>query len=194
MSLCGKSTIGKFIQSLYPRNIVIDTMNEYKTEPAITDLDSFLLFLKQNKNANFGKLIFRWPRGTSENSRMNTFQYLCEAVFLFGNVNFTVEECHRYCTPHTILSAYSDLLTGGRHNFVSLVNSSQRYSKVNGDIPSQSDSKFCGMLDEENDLKAACNLFVGCRNEIMNLRRYEFLNKNTLTKEIVSMNTGILRL
>lgn len=191
MSQCGKSTVGRFVQALYPRVVTIDSLKEYD-EPAIMDLNSFKAFVKKNRNTMFGRCIYRFPRGISEKERINTFNYISEYVMLLGNVHFAVEEVHKYCTPHNIPTAYSEIWTEGRHRLVSKSASSQRLGKIHPDITSQSERKFIGQLDEENDINKACSLFLNCEEEILKLQRYNFLHKHK--NIITSINTDKLRL
>lgn len=191
MSQCGKTTVDLYIQSLMRRNVIIDTLKEYPGR-GLEDLNSFRLFIAKYKNADFGNLIYRFPKGISAKEKDKTFNYICEGVMLLGNVHFTVEEVHKYCGPHYIPTAYSEIYTEGRHYLVSKTASSQRMAKVHGDVIGLSDTKVCGQLDEDNDIKKACTIFRSCQDNILALKRYEFLHKHNGV--ITSMNSDKLRL
>lgn len=176
MSLCGKSTIGKYIQRIRTRNIIIDKIGEYH-EPYINDVSSMVLFLEQNKNKNFNRMVFR-SKGMSEKERYFAIDKISKAIYAIGNIHLVVEEAHEYCTPHNIPDNFAEVFSEGRHNFCGATTTTQRISGIHPLLRGQSRIKFCGQLDEETDLKAASNVFINCREEILNLQQYEFLHKS----------------
>lgn len=177
MSECGKSTVGKFIQQLYPRVVVIDTNHEYD-EPAITDLAQLLRFFELNQKQSKYRVVYRFKKNLSLDQRTKDFDLICRMVGAFGNIHLSIEEVHNFCSPHHITHHFSDLNTAGRHNNVSIHSSSQRYALVNGVVKSQAHHKFFGQADEINDIRAGSGLFIGCEDMIMQLEPRQFLHKH----------------
>lgn len=176
MSMSGKSTIGKYIQTLRTRNFIFDSIGEYN-EPFIDDLQSAILFLSQNKSKNFNRMVFR-TKGMSEKERYFAIDKISKAIYSIGHIHAMIEEGHKYCTPHIIPDNFAELFTEGRHNFCGVTTTTQRLASIHPVVSGQSTKKFCGQLDQESDLRAASNLFIGCREEILNLNQYEFLHKS----------------
>lgn len=176
MSMSGKSTVGKYIQTLRTRNIIVDSIGEYN-EPYINDLDSMVLFLQKNKLVNFKRIVFR-TKGMTEKERYFNIDKLSKAIYAVGNIHAVIEEAHKYCTPHIIPDNFAEIFTEGRHNLCGVTTTTQRLASVHPVVSGQSTKKFCGQLDQESDLRAASNLFINCREEILNLKQYEFLHKS----------------
>lgn len=194
MSLCGKSTIGQYIQHEIfggTRNVIIDAIGEYKTEKYIKDIDSFVAFFKKNWSVNFGRLVFR-TKGMSEKERYLYIDVISKLCYDAGNVHLMVEEAHKFCSPHSIPDNFGEVFTEGRHNIISCTTTTQRLSAVHPVVSGQSTKKFCGMLDTSADLSAATNLFIDCRENILNLKQYEFLAKSN--NQISQFKTDKLRL
>ena len=186
MSECGKSTIGRFVQKLYPRVVVIDTLNEYKNEKRVSGLLNFVDAIKKVKDQHEFRIIYSFPLGKSDTKEQ--FDKLCEIIYYLGNVHLNIEEVHNYCSPANIGYWFSLLNTGGRHENVSIYSSSQRLAMVHNNVTSQAHHKFIGQLDNHRDFKAAAEYFND--NDVRALTRYNFLHK--YNNEFSSFNTKIL--
>lgn len=186
MSECGKSTIGRFVQKLYPRVVVIDTLNEYRNEKRVTGLLNFVDEIKKVRLNDRFRVIYNFP--IFETDKKEQLERICEIIFFTGNLHLSIEEVHHYCNPHDIGYWASLLNTGGRHQGVSIYSSSQRFAKVHSDFISQAHHKFVGQLDSHRDFQAASEYFND--SDVRALTRYNFLHK--YNNEYDAFNTKIL--
>lgn len=186
MSECGKSTIGRFVQKLYKREVVIDTLNEYTNEPRVSGLLNFVDAIKKVKDQHEFRIVYSFPLSNSD--KKEQFEKICEIIFYLGNVHLNIEEVHHYCSPTDIGYWFSLLNTGGRHQNVSIYSSSQRFAKVHSDVIAQAHHKFVGQLDSHRDFHAAAEYFTD--SDVRALTRYNFLHK--YNNEFSAFNTKIL--
>lgn len=186
MSESGKSTIGRAVQALYPRKIIIDPLDEYKSRK-FYGLNSFIKEIEKVRLNDQFEIIYSFPLGQEDT--LKQFDLLCRIAFYTTNLHLSIEESHEFSSPSTIGYWYSLLNTGGRHNNVSLFNSSQRFATVHNNVTSQAHHKFVGQLDNGRDFKAAAEYFPD--NEVRALTRYNFIHK--YNNELTKFNTEILR-
>jgi len=193
MSECGKSTIGRFVQSLYKRVVVVDTLGEYKTQEDVRDsVEGSIQFLRRLESVSDKekfRIIYKLPLGPQHNRR-EQIEKICEAVYRVGNIHIQFEESSEYCTAQDIDYWLELLSKAGRHNMCSVYHSAQRWSMVHGIIIGNSQVKYCGRLDYHRDFITAREYFPDHLEIIKNLQPFEFLIKHS--SGVYQLNTSIL--
>ena len=172
---CGKTTLSKHIQKLYPKVVIIDPVSEYADGEVVDNFDDFaarMVRLKSSKKKKF-RLIFRFhPDLENHEVIFNEILRLC---FWAGGVQIVMEEVQLMTSPHFIPQYLKNNLFIGRHRTLSLLFVTQRPGQLNKNILSQCRHIFVGQLHEKNDLEYVSN-FVGCETEkLINLEPRKFL-------------------
>lgn len=160
---CGKSFLGKSIQSKFSRVVVIDTLREYSGGGFDFVVDTYETFLKAlvhlEKEKNF-KILFRFSLHAAESERIEIFDQLCAAVYHLGDVCLVIEEVHFYSTPHSLTTWFQNIALTGRHEKIALICTSQRAGLTNKTLLSMSTYVYCGQMIDLNDQKYIAN-FIG---------------------------------
>lgn len=183
---CGKSYLARGIQQIFPRRVIIDTLNEYGTKDGevVHNFDAFsekMVELKENKKKEF-VLIFQFPVESEENeAQFNEIMRIC---YYFGNIQIVIEEIQLHCNPHWLPHWLRNNLLIGRHRDLSLLFTSQRPGEVNKTIVSQCSHVFCGNLIDGNDLKYVSNFLNQDSEKLVNLpdRRFLYFHKGKITE------------
>jgi|GEM_PF-5128727 len=160
---CGKSFLGRKIQDLYDRKIVIDSLGEYKDEKLIVDnLTDFINELDKLYDSGSDKftLVYKFKLGSDDEVRLDEFNQICELVFKFKCLLLVIEEAQKFCNPHKIVPWFEDLLTMGRHNKIALLMTTQKPSLIRKSIPDMCDHVLIGTIQGVND-KRYCAEFMG---------------------------------
>lgn len=184
---CGKSHLAKNLQKIWPRRIIIDTLDEYKDEGVV--VRSFSEFTKQlielkEKNTPKFVLIFQFPvESTISEVEFNEIMRLC---YYFKNIQIVIEEIQSHCNPHWLPHWLKNGLLKGRHQGLSLMFTSQRPGEVNKTIVSQCHHIFCGNLIDGNDIKYVSNFLGTEADKLINLpeRRFIYFNNSGKIQEI----------
>ncbi len=151
---CGKSHLAKSIQTLWPKRVVIDTLDEYpENENTVFDFYSFadrLNQLKESGAQNFEVILKFDDESRVSETEFDEAMRLC---YYFGNLQVVIEEIQSHSTPHEIPHWLEKLLLKGRHRNVSILATTQRPGLLNKTILSQCDHVFVGTTIESNDLR-----------------------------------------
>lgn len=157
---CGKSFLAKNWQSLWPRRVIIDSLNEYKSgELIVHNFDDFadtLSHYEQIKKDKF-EIIYQFDFETRNKELI--FEEILKLCYYFGNILIVVEEIQIYATAHNLPWRLENALMTGRHQNIALLFTSQRPGLVNKSIISQCSHQFVGRISEGNDLKYLKNIF-----------------------------------
>lgn len=150
----GKSYLGKIIQRVYPRKIIIDNANEYTPDQGKI-VYGFPAFAAEIKNiTDFGidnySIIFRF--NLEEKNDEAVFEEICRIVFYLGDTLFVVEEVHILSSPHSINYWFMKIATMGSHQNIALMLTTQRPALLNKTLLTQCDHIFIGALIDENDI------------------------------------------
>jgi ABC-type dipeptide/oligopeptide/nickel transport system ATPase component len=182
---CGKSYLAKRIQQVFPRRVIIDTLNEYKNEGEIVrsfaEFSKKLIEYKENKSSAF-VLIFQFPIESELNEvEFNEIMRIC---FYFGNIQIVIEEIQLHCKTQWLPHWLRNNLLVGRHQGISLLFTSQRPGEVNKTIVSQCAHIFCGNLIDGNDLKYVSNFLNQNSEKLVNLpdRRFLYFHKGKIAE------------
>lgn len=183
---CGKSYLAKRIQTIFPRRVIVDTLNEYgKNDGEVVfnflDFSKRLIELKENKTSAF-VLIFQFPVESELNKvEFNQIMRLC---YYFRNIQIVVEEIQLHCNTQWLPHWLKNNLLIGRHQNLSLLFTSQRPGEVNKTIVSQCSHIFCGNLIDGNDLKYVSNFLNQNSEKLVNLpdRRFLYFHKGKIAE------------
>lgn len=154
---CGKSFLAKRLQSIWPRRVIVDTLNEYSGQNVAFNFQEFsekLIKLKSENSKKF-ELIFQFnPENENSEAEFNELLRLC---YYFSNIQIVIEEVQLFSSPHFLPKWLKNCLLIGRHQNLSVLCTSQRPGEVNKTILSQCAHIFCGNIIEGNDLKYISN-------------------------------------
>ena len=148
----GKSYLGKIIQKLYPRRIVIDTTYEYDESfgEIIYGFTTFAKRLKEIENVDEYSIIFRFNH--EDQNQDEIFEQICRLVFYLGDTFFVVEEIHLHSNTHNINHWLLRIATMGSHQGIGYLLTTQRPSLIHKTLLTQCDHIFVGQLIDENDI------------------------------------------
>lgn len=186
---CGKSFLAKNLQKLWPRKIIIDSLNEYKKENEKTiivnnfnDFSEKLIFLKENKSKEF-TLIFQFDPETKVSEEL--FDQILRVAFYFKNVQIVIEEIQLYSDPHNLPHWLNRCLFIGRHQHLSLLFTTQRPGMLNKSILSQCSHVFIGNLIDGNDIRYVSGFLGDSSKKLTEIpeRKFIYFSKDGI-KEI----------
>lgn len=178
---CGKSHLGKKLQQMWPRRVILDPTFEYTDAtgrpifPGAIVVHNFFEFGKkiiELKNSKKFVLIFQ-PGIELEDFRAE-FDQICRVIFYFGDVQIVLEELQEYASPHQLPAWLKKLMLVGRHQKISVLWTSQRPGEINKTVLSQCVHLFCGSIFEGNDLRYIANFLDEDSKKLKNLADREF--------------------
>lgn len=138
---------------MWPRRVVIDSLNEYSEGESVSNFHDFsekLAKLKDENKKEF-ELIYRFDPESEISAQ--EFDHILRLCFYFSNIQVVIEEIQLYSSPHFLPKWLKNSLLIGRHRNLSILATSQRPGEVNKTILSQCSHIFCGNIIEGNDLK-----------------------------------------
>lgn len=177
---CGKSYLAKGFQSLWPRRIIIDSLNEYREGTIVHNFPDFadtLLHFQQSGQKEF-ELVYQFDFDSHmSESEFNEIIRLC---YYLGNVQIVIEEVQLYSSPHSLPRNLKNALLTGRHQNISLLFTSQRPGEVNKTIISQCSHIFVGRISEGNDLNYLSKILNQDSERLISLpdRQFLYFSKN----------------
>lgn len=155
---CGKSYLAKGVQNIWPRRIIIDSLNEYTEEDyagakVVHSFHEFCEALKKLHSVSQDNFVLIYQFDIESENHVDEFNEIMRLCFYFGNIQVVVEEVQLYSTPHQLPKWLKQCLLVGRHNNLSLLFTTQRPGELNKTILSQCSHIFCGQIIEGNDLR-----------------------------------------
>lgn len=172
---CGKSYLCKNIQKLWPRRVIIDSLDEYDDENAVFSFDEFakrLIELDKAKAQSF-EVVFKFdPENDIDSVEFNEVMRLC---YYFGAIQVVIEEVQLFSNPHFLPKWLKNNLLIGRHQSVSVICTSQRPGEVNKTILSQCSHIFCGRIVEGNDVRYVSGFLNQSAEKLTSLPDRRFL-------------------
>lgn len=171
----GKTYLSQRVQSVFPRVVVIDFMQEYRDGDVVTSFQQFsekLLEYKISRRKRF-RIIFQFPPETED------FSFLCDQIlktcYTAGNLLVVIEEVQNYSHPHNLPHWLRTSLLTGRHKNIAMIFTTQRPGELHKTILSQCAHIFCGRVHEKNDLKYLENYFHDEIEKVQKLENRFFL-------------------
>lgn len=183
---CGKSYLGRIVQKIWPRRVIIDCLNEYSDYPKTDIYDDFgaiadrLAALERKKSKEYA-LVFQFDPEQKDTDAI--FDQLIRVLYYMGNVLVVIEEIQEYCTPHKMPHWLRKSLLTGRHQNMALLFTTQRPALLNKTIVSQSAHIFCGRLNDKNDINYVSSFLNSESNKLaeLKIRNFIYLNPEGIT-------------
>lgn len=176
---CGKSYLGRRLQSIWPRRIIIDSLNEYDGEKEVfydfNLIADRLIKAEKNKEREF-TLVFQADPEIEDN--LEVFNQLIRIGYYYGDLLIVVEEVQNFSSPHQLPHWLRNALLTGRHKGLALMFTSQRPGEVNKTIVSQCAHIFCGNLIDKNDINYVSGFLNEDANKLINLKDREFIYRS----------------
>ncbi len=149
----GKSFLGKIIQKVYPRKIIIDSTYEYSHEDGeiVYGFHAFTEKIKQISELDQYTIIFRFNHEERDHEKI--FEEICRIVFYLGDTFFVVEEIHLHSTSHSLNHWLLRIATMGSHQGIGYLFTTQRPSLLHKTLLTQCDHIFIGSLIDPNDIQ-----------------------------------------
>lgn len=172
---CGKSYLAKNLQSLWPRRVIIDSLNEYREGFIVHNFLDFadtLKHLHESKSENF-VLVYQFD--FESNISEAEFNEIIRLCYYFGNIQIVIEEVQLYSSAHKMPKNLKNALLTGRHQNISLLFTSQRPGEVNKTIISQCAHIFVGTTVEGNDLRYISSFLNQDAEKLSSLKARQFL-------------------
>lgn len=186
---CGKSYLAKRIQDLWPRKVIIDSLNEYEGEGqafySFHEFSDEMLRLKSLKQESF-TLVYQF-NPEDENSA-EIFEEILRTCFYFGNLQIVIEEIQLYSSPHFLSKWLKNCLLIGRHQNLSLLFTTQRPGELNKTVLSQCSHIFCGQIIEGNDLRYIAGFLNQDAQKLSSIPERQFLYFNDGNVRQISNN------
>lgn len=170
---CGKSYLGRQIQSIYPRIFIFDSLDEYpRSEKDLNNFNEFAEFIEEADNYKKFVRVIRFS--IDEKNHQEIFEMMMRCLYELGDCLIVIEECQDYCTPHKIGHYFKKSLTSGRHRGLSFIFTTQRPALINNTVLSQSTHVFVGNLIDKNDSDTMAKLMRKKSDEFSLLKDREF--------------------
>lgn len=171
---CGKSYLCKKLQDVWPRKVIIDSLNEYHSEKEkFNDFIEFTERLKELEKSPEFTLVYQFsPEQTQTDLEFNE---LMRVLYYLGNVLIVIEEVQTYSNPHYLPHWLKVAILTGRHRNVGFIFTTQRAGELNKTVVSQCAHIFCGNLMDKNDINYCSSLFNKFSDELINLKNREFI-------------------
>lgn len=147
---CGKTHLSRKIQSVYPRVVILDIVQDYTPDGNthfFSDFKAFGEFMLKAQHHSKFRVVFQF---SIHNQMMQeTANEVFALLFDVGNLLVVVDECQYYNACHYLRQL---ILVGARKN-ISTLTITQRPANLSKDIISQASDIFIGKLFETNDVK-----------------------------------------
>lgn len=183
---CGKSYLAKKIQEIWPRRIIIDSLNEYTDGIIVNSFSEFCDKLIILKEKNIRKFVLIFKFNPEEGSSTEVFDQILRISYYFGDVQIVIEEIQRYSSPHFLSKWLENCLFVGRHQKISMLFTTQRPGMLNKGILSQCAHVFCGQLIDKNDINYVSGFLGDKSRELTTLPQRRFIYRTDSEVKIIS--------
>lgn len=174
MKKSGKTHLSKKIAEKFPRQIIVDPMNEYSGDSIFYDFKAFkrkLGEINQTRPDRY-RIVFRFHDDIED--PIPVFNEVCRLVYALGDCTFIADELHDFCTPQFLPHWFKNILMKGRHKGLSGIFITQRPSQLNKAVFSQVSHFFIGQLHEANDIKHVSNFVSVAKETLIHIGRRRF--------------------
>lgn len=172
----GKTTLGRKIQSVYPRLVIFDRLHEYECEEneEVETFDAFAEKIKWSLDQEQFKIVFRFDIEADNHDEV--FNHALRVLYYRGSCCVVVEEVHNFASTHFLPQWFREILLTGRHRELSLILTSQRPAEIHKTLLSQSAHIFCGSMHESNDLRYLSSFMGDDAEKLPHLPQFRFLH------------------
>lgn len=191
----GKSTLAKKIQSIYPRVVIFDRLQEYPKESGanfhdVSTFEGFGAAVQHCVSLQKFKIIFRFDVEATNhdavfNEALRVLYYMGKEC---GGLCIVVEEAHNFASRHFLPQWFKECILTGRHKGLSIITTSQRPAEIHKTLLSQSHHIFCGMLHEKNDIAYLQSVMGDDALKLSQLRQFNFLHYSPGEKSKIVSN------
>ena len=193
-SECGKSYLGRQIQSLYKHKIIIDAADEYNDTTVYTIFSDLTKFAEYLNQINFDRpkefsIVFKFYDGIEDEIKTDIFNRICQMVWSFKGVLFVVEETHEFCTPHKMPNWFALLEKKGRHREIGVLKVTQRPADIHKGILSECQHIFIGRLQATNDIDYVSN-FIDSKFNLRTLQDRNFFYYSKDQKKLITTESN----
>ena len=171
----GKSYLARKINAAYPRQVIIDPVEDWTDGEIIYSFNSFCEKIKNIKKNNIReyKLIFRF--GIDEKNTPEIFNEILRICLYLGDLQIIIDEVQMFCNPNWMPPHLKNVVFIGRHKKVGYMAITQRPAQINKGLLSQAEHIFCGQLHDKNDLRAVADFIGDDINDLINLPARNFI-------------------
>lgn len=114
---------------------------------------------------------------------------IASAIIKVEQRSFYLEEAHLCFPVHSsLMQGFGELVTTGRKLGIDFIFVCQRSSTINTTAIATANLRICFQQDEPNDIKKMQSYFS--QYKIDELKRFEFVAKNTMTHQTIKGNTS----
>ena len=180
----GKSFLCQNIQRLWPRRVVIDSLDEYKGEDAVSSFSAFAEKLAQFDRENRKSFVLVFKFDPESDTDQIEFDHIMRLCYYFGKIQVVIEEVQLYSSPHSIPKWLKNCLLTGRHKGLSLIFTTQRPGELSKTVLSQCNHIFCGRLVEGNDVRYVSGFLNQSAERLSSLpdRRFLYFSRGTVVE------------
>ncbi len=175
----GKTSLSRWIQTVYPRVVIFDRLNEYPEEHGpgkwtVRTFDEFCEAVKGSHGLKRFKILFQFD--IEEDNHSAVFDEAMRVIYYRGDLCVVVEEVHHFATAHHLPKWLKEVLLTGRHRALALIATSQRPAEVHKTLLSQCHHIFCGTLNEANDVKYLASVMGSAARRVAALKPFQFVH------------------
>lgn len=172
-SECGKSHVGKYIQSQFPRVVIFDTLEEYSDGIIVSSFQQFDQVCRMHEHSSNFRIIYRLDPLSPATEK--EFSAALHALYEWGDLQIVVEEVQELTTAHGMPAMLKRCILTGRHQGLSLLFTTQRPGELHKTILSQCGHVFTGQLHDQNDVRYVAGFLGQDAQTLINLPPRHFL-------------------
>lgn len=146
----GKTTMSGYLQSLYPRQLIIDYLFEHEDGLVVHTFEELCAALLTHQNDAEFRIIFHWDHDYPDQGLL--FEETLKVARAAGRLLIAVEEIQEFIRPGFLPPAVRQLALLGRHDPSAFIFTSQRPAEVHKTLLSQAHVKIIGTMAEPNDI------------------------------------------
>jgi len=173
----GKSVMARQYVKEKRRLVVYDPMRQFGScGVVITRRIDLLHYLRANGKGSF-RCVYQPEIGLREDDFVKTeFKGICQAVSCLRNVYFMVDEIDNCLSPRQQdNSFFNNMIQRGRHDQISLVATTIRYTDVQRNLTAQADILICYHTHEPSDVQYFKAYFGDMAKELPALPPYHYI-------------------
>lgn len=173
----GKSTLGKYIQRVFPRVVVFDRLHEYSGDKSaiyVSTWEEFSEAIRATAAAARFKIVYQFDIEATNDDAV--FNEAMRILYYRGSICVVIEEVHVFASAHYLPQWLREALLTGRHRKMALIATSQRPAELHKTLLSQSHHIFSGTLHEKNDVNYLASVMGEAAFSLSQLKPFHFLH------------------
>lgn len=182
ITILGKKGSGKSVMARYyvrdkRRLVVYDPMMQFSSLGVVINNRLDLChYLKLNMRRSF-RVVYQPIIGLREDDFVKTeFREICRILSCFSNIYFMVDEIDNCLSPRGKDNGFfSNMIQRGRHDQISIVATTIRYTDVSRSLTAQADIIICFHTHEPSDVKYFRNYLGAFADQLPALPPYHFI-------------------